>query len=275
MHRFHALIVATVLLLAGLSACSDNGGSPSTPAPSGTAPVAGWKLAWVEDFDGTSLDPTKWNVRTDTSNANENSFLLASNVSVANGVLRIQAKRQSAGGKPYTSGYIDTNGKYALPDQFRLEVEAKVPLEMGMWAAPVWLRPANSPVGEIDPVETYGADAPDFVVHQTLHDSYGFTHRQDARTVHWPDHGNPLAWHTYLIEKTTGQIKMYVDGVLTETFSTRNPSWYSSVFDQGKRWELRVNLQVGGARGLPDSTTDWSPDKTAMLLDHIYAWVKE
>lgn len=297
MSRRVALLVVALLLPAGVTGCvSDSRRPPAPPpgqssaqapsqsptlsptgppAPSGTAHVAGWKLDWVENFNGRSLDPTKWNVRNDTSLAIEDSFLLASNVSVGNGSLRIQVKHESVGGRAYTSGYIDTNDKFALPDQFRVEVRAKVPLEMGMWSAPVWFRPSDRSAGEIDLVETYGADRPNFVVHQTVHDAYGPDHQQDSRAVPWPNNGDPTGWHTYLVEKTTGQIKMYVDGVLTDTFNSQAPSWFSDVFDQGKTWNMRVNVQVGGPRGLPDATTDWSPDKTAMLVDHIYTWTKD
>ena len=64
-------------------------------------------------------------------------------------------------------------------DSFRAEIRAKVPMEQGMWAAPLWFRPADGSGGEIDLVETLGseADGPGRPrVHQTIHTDYGAGH---------------------------------------------------------------------------------------------------
>jgi hypothetical protein len=249
---------------------SDAGVVPDTGVVLDAGASPGWKPDMVEDFNAT--DGSRWNVRNNTSNSNEDSYLLASNVSIDSGALRIQGKLQSAGGKSYTSGYIDTDGKYALPDYFRLEIRAKVPLEMGMWAAPVWFRPADFSGGEIDLVETWGADKPNYKVHQTIHTDYGASHQQSAVQSNFV--GDPLDWHIYVIEKTKGQMVMYVDGVKTATFKSGSPTWFDTYYEAGKTWNLRVNLQIGGARGVPDATTDWSADKTAMRVDYIHTWIQ-
>jgi beta-glucanase (GH16 family) len=239
----------------------------------GATAVSGWKLDMTDDFN--TLNTSRWNVHNHATNTRELSYLTTNNVTIDNGSLRIQAKKQSMGGRQYTSGDVDSYGKYTLPNYFRVEIKAKVPLEMGMWAAPMWFRPTDGSGGEIDLVETYGADKQKFGeyhIHHTIHTAYGSGHKTDQKQEVFPS--DPLGWHTYTIEKTKGQIVEYVDGKQTAHFDQGDPSWYNTYYEAGKRWSLIMNLQVGGPRGAPNSTTNWAADKTAILIDHIYAWTQ-
>lgn len=236
--------------------------------------IEGWTPSLNEEF--TTLDASRWNVRTNTSNSNEDSYLLASNTTVSGGFLRIKAQNQSAGGRSYTSGYVDTNGKYAVPNYFRLELRAKVPMEQGMWAAPTWLRPADFSGGEIDLLETYGSEQSNPKIHQTIHSDYGAGHQQSAKPTPFTAVGDSTGtqWHTYVLEKTPGAITMWTDGVKTASWSQGDPSWFDQYYEAGKSWNIRVNLQVGGSwGGRPDGTTNWSGDNTTMLVDYIRTWV--
>ena len=67
------------------------------------APLPGYELAWAEEFDGTVLDKGKWGYRTDSKHL---STQKPENVSVTNGVLRLQLKKEAAGGKNYTGAGI-------------------------------------------------------------------------------------------------------------------------------------------------------------------------
>ncbi len=255
-------------------------GAPSTAAAAaaattttGTTTASGWKLKMADEF--SSMSTANWSVRNQSTNSNEKSYLTSSNVTIDNGSLRIQGKKQSMGGRSYTSGYVNSASKQALPNYFRVEIRAKVPLEMGMWAAPMWFRPTNNSGGEIDLLETYGADKQKFGsyhYHHTVHNAYGSGHQTNQKQGNIP--GDPLGWHTYTIEKTAGQIAMFVDGKLTGTWKQGDPSWFNSIFESGKSWRMIMNLQIGGARGNPDSTTNWAADKTAVLIDHVYTWTK-
>ena len=245
-----------------------------TPSPTPTATptsLPGWTLSWNDSFD--TINTSNWNVIDNTGVDYDSAWLLARNVTTSNGILRVQAKKESAGGRPYTSGYL--RGKVGFPNYFRAEIRAKVPWEQGLWAAPLWFRPSDSSAGEIDLVETYGKERFNPLVHQTVHTEYGATHKQQVATYKYADlPGQADGWHTYTIEKTPGKTRMWVDGVLTATFTSTSPSWYNAYYEVGKSWTMRINMQVGGTwGGLPDSTTDWSPDKTAMLIDDIKVWV--
>ncbi|MQW74773.1 family 16 glycosylhydrolase [Nocardioides sp. dk4132] len=238
------------------------------------AEVEGWALDLDENFD--ELDPARWNVRDRTYNSNEHSYLIADNTSVRDGALVIEARPESAGGRQYTSGYVDTNRRYSLPDTFRAEVRARVPMEQGLWAAPLWFRPTDGSAGEIDLIETYGRESARPLVHQTIHTGYGLLHRQSALTFPYARLGDPAGtgWHTYVVEKTPGQIVMSVDGVTTATWRSGDPRWFDRFYEAGKRWNLRINLQVGGSwGGLPDASTDWS--QASMAVDYLRTWVPE
>lgn len=253
---------------------------PPPPDPgdtNGGADPALWLLDFDDEFtkDGTgtaAVDPTRWNVKNNTSSSNEASYLLAANVSAAGGILNIVGKQQAAGGRSYTSGYIDTNGKYATQANFRALVRARVPFTQGMWAAPLWFRPSDAAGAyEIDLIETYGFELNK--AHYTLHAGTNYTtdHAQSAWTKTLP---NPEGWHTWLIEKTPNKIVMFLDGTAQQTFTLKDASLasrWAAAFESGRRWNLRVNLQIGGSwGGLPNASTNWND--TTMQIDRIATW---
>jgi len=250
-------------------------------ASSSPGDISGWSLDLADDFTG--VDPRTWTLKDDTYSGNEDSFLRSRNCSIddagADGhALRLQAEQETVRkwGQQwdYTSCSASTEDKYSVPAYFRAEVRARVPMEHGLWAAPLWLRPADDSGGEIDVAETLGSQSPRRV-HQTLHTDYGEDHQQVSSSYPFGRLGDPAGtgWHTYTVEKVPGSITMWVDGVQSAHWSAGDPEWFSSYYDAPKRWTLRVNLQVGGSwGGPPDASTDWSPDRTAMLVDHVYVW---
>lgn len=269
-----AVGLAAPALLAGPGAAPAAAATkPATSAttPIGTTSVPGWKLSFSDEL--SSINTSRWTVKDGAANSNEQSFLTTKNVTIDNGALRIQGRKQSAGGRQYTSGYVHSRGKVSLPNYFRVEMRAKVPLEMGFWAAPMWFRPADGSGGEIDLVETYGADLKKFGeyrIHHTIHTAYGSGHTTNQKQERFPS--DPTGWHTYTIEKTKGKIVEYVDGKQTALFYQGDPSWFNTYYEAGKKWSMIMNLQIGGHRGAPDSTTNWSLDKTALLIDYVRVW---
>lgn len=63
----------------------------------------GYRLAWSDEFDGTKLDATKWDIRTGARNW---SYQKAENLSVEGGLLRIALRKEQVDGKAYTGGGI-------------------------------------------------------------------------------------------------------------------------------------------------------------------------
>src|SRR5664280_2639191 len=112
-----------------------------SPAPS----RADTNIIWSDEFDGTSLDLTKWTYDTGNGfwvpdpgywvggwgNAElENYTSRTTNVYFANGMLCIHAQRESYGGFNYTSGRIKTMGLYSMQGG-HLEFRAKLPSGTG------------------------------------------------------------------------------------------------------------------------------------------------
>ncbi len=276
--RRRLVVIATSLVTAAVPALlattvATPAGAANATTPIAVTAVSGWKLDMNDDFN--TLNTARWNVKNNASNSNEESYLLSRNVTTGSGYLRVQGKKESVGGRKYTSGYLDTRRKYTLPNYFRVEIRAKVPLEMGMWAAPMWFRPADGSGGEIDLLETYGADLQKFGqyrAHHTIHNAYGSGHQTNQKQAVIP--GDPLDWHIYTIEKTQGKIMMFVDGVQKGQWLQGDPSWYNTYFESGKKWAMIMNLQIGGQRGSPSSSTNWTGTKTAMQVDYVRSWVK-
>ncbi len=238
---------------------------PSTSAPAPVTPVdptpSGWKLAWADEFDGTAVDAGKWNVRNNTSLSYDLAYLTKNNVAVHDGSLFITAKRQVAGGRDYTSGYLDTIGKMSRT-YGRFEVRAKLPTSdgssAGLWPA-FWLRPDDGGLGEIDimeavgPTGIYKAD----MTSQTIWYDYKKTYAKEVHVDHMPAPQVTAGWHTYAVEWTPTSMRWFVDDRVVYTRSTATTSWFKEAFS--RNFNIRLNLQVGGSwPGSPTASTDFS-----------------
>jgi beta-glucanase (GH16 family) len=226
---------------------------------------SGWRLVWNDEFNGDSVNTSKWRVRDDSWATNELSMVTnrAKNVSVSDGVLNITAHRErySAYGetRDYTSGYLDTIGKSSWT-YGRFEVRAKLPTKQGvskgMWPA-FWLRPNDGGKGEIDVMEAVGQSTSDNRISQTIW--YDYTGRI-ARQVHediLPTGTSSGSFHVYATEWEPGEIRWYVDGRLTYVRNLDTTPWMAgSIF--AKPYNIRLNLQVGGSwPGTPNSSTEF------------------
>jgi beta-glucanase (GH16 family) len=240
----------------------------ATPSTPGTlpAPPAGWVDAFVDDFTGSSVDATKWNVRNNSANSNEQSYLLSRNVTVSNGILNITAKRESVGGKAYTSGYLDSIGKFSQRYgiwQVRAKVNTPIGSSQGMWPAPVWLRGDSSPM-EVDVIEAWGtgptvlngyrAGSGSASIHQDTNGGGG-------KVSGWlSDAGTDLSagFHVYEVEWEATFIAIRIDGVEKVRATPTNAPWAFSGTDYAGNANMRVNLQVSrddGYYGGPIAST--------------------
>ncbi|GAA3818581.1 glycoside hydrolase family 16 protein [Nocardioides panacisoli] len=244
-----------------------------TVRPDAPAESRHWRPDLNDDFD--RIDSRWWTVRDHTLLDHDDAYLLAGNVTTRGGDLAISARREAAGGRDFTSGYVATDGKYSLPPTFQVQVRAKVPTRPGLWAAPLWLRPTDGSGGEIDLAETTHQPGERPTVHHSIHTSYGPDQQVAARRYPFAGIGDRTGtgWHTYVLRKTPGLMVMWVDGEVEAAFCTGSPGWYDSYYDVGKRWNLRINLQVGGWGGAPRADDDWSGDRATLLVDSVTTWV--
>ncbi|MGF7140107.1 family 16 glycosylhydrolase [Roseimarinus sediminis] len=125
-----------------------------------------YTLVWEDQFDGTQLDATKWNIEQNegiwnTGGNRELQHYKKENVSVGddgngNNCLIISAKKEAYKGYQFTSGRVNTRGKFAFR-RGKLEAMIKIPnLANGLWPA-FWTlgyTPVGWPdCGEIDVME--------------------------------------------------------------------------------------------------------------------------
>jgi beta-glucanase (GH16 family) len=223
----------------------------SNPPPA----VAGWQLVWSDEFDGSSVDTSKWVFESGTGSGgwgnNERQYYTGrtNNASVSGGVLRIVARQEATNGSPYTSARMKTQGRYSKK-YGRIEFRSKLPVGVGCWPAN-WMMPETSAYGgwassgEIDVMESRGNDPTR--VEGTIH--YGGTWPNNVYTgapYIFPNGGLATNFHTYMVEWSTNSIKWFVDGALYQT----QTNWYSAggpypaPFDQ--TFYLILNLAIGG-----------------------------
>ncbi|MGZ3765228.1 MAG: glycoside hydrolase family 16 protein [Mucilaginibacter sp.] len=260
---------ATILVLfVCLASCSkDPGSNKITAGNTDTTKTVAVKpiyaLVWSDEFDGTSVDTTKWGY--DKGNLgvnNEKEYYQPQNATVTGGNLVITAKKESVGGQPYTSARLTTYGKFSQT-YGRIEARIKLPVGQGMWPA-FWMLGNNiasvswPQCGELDIMET--------VNNQAL--NYG--------TMHWNVNGHvsygnttPVLtkadYHLYAIEWDANEIRWYVDDTLYQTGNIKSNINNTGAFHLP--FFIIVNLAVGG--DFPGASVDESLLPENMSVDYV------
>lgn len=222
------------------------------------------QLVWSDEFDGTSLNTAKWGYENGNLNVNnEQQYYQTANVSVSNGNLVITARKQSVGGKPYTSGRINTNGKFSQK-YGRIEANIKLPAVQGLWPA-FWMLGTNigdpnvgwPKCGEIDIMEHVNTGN---TVLGTIHwFNTAYTYYGDNTTT------SPTNFHVYAVEWDPSSIRWYVDGVEFHTANILNNINGTDEFH--KNFFLLLNVAVGG--NLPGQTINDNALPASMLVDYV------
>ena len=91
-----------------------------------------WELVWYDEFEGDTLDESKWHVEDGT-----NGIIVKKpeNVKVENGNCVITMRHDhSVEGFEFAGASISTNGKFSF-QYGRLEFRAKLPYGEGVWPA--------------------------------------------------------------------------------------------------------------------------------------------
>ncbi|MCY0911242.1 carbohydrate-binding protein [Massilia antarctica] len=242
-------------------------------ASCGTPPPDGWTLAWADEFNGTSLDNSKWNIEVNGDGGGNNELQYytarAENIRVTGGELVIEARKEAYMGKQYTSGRITTQNKVSW-QYGRIEARMKIPTGKGTWPA-FWMlgnsiSSAGWPAsGEIDIMEHINSEA--------------LTHG----TIHWSDQNNNYAnyggpsgnvdfsqYHVYAVEWDASAIRWYVDGNKFHEVNIAGGINGTSEFHAP--FFLLFNLAVGGNwPGSPDGSTAF-PNK--MQVDYVRVYRK-
>ena len=250
-----------------------------------TMSAAEWQLVWADEFNGKSLDYSKWGIEVNAFGGGNNEMQIYTdrpeNVRVQNGQLIIEARKDGyaeAGTKrEYSSGRIRSKhrGEWRYG---RIDVRAKLPVGKGIWPA-IWMLPTDNAYGtwaasgEFDIMELVGHE-PD-TYHGTLHYGGKWPNNKHTGKSYKLQKGTFAdAFHVFSIVWKEGEIQWYLDGKLWQTQKqwSSEGGKFPAPFDQ--RFHLLINLAVGGNwPGPPDGKTKFPAQ---LLVDYVrvYQWSK-
>lgn len=176
-----------------------------------------WRLVWAEEFSGTAIDTTKWNIAP-RGTADWNRYMtpaLSDELVLLKKGNLVLVGKQLADSTLVTGG-LDSEGKFGFT-YGRIDIRAKVQSATGAWPA-LWAVGAVGKwpdSGEIDIIEHLNHD--DFI-YQTFHSAWTHTLNQKKTP---PQGGtgpiNKEKYNLYTLLRTPEKVTWLVNGV--ETFS--------------------------------------------------------
>lgn len=244
--------------------------------------TSNYKLIWHDEFDYIGLpDSTKWSFDTIGNSYgwgnNEKqyyTFAKPENIFAKNGILTINAVKDSIERKEYTSARIITNRKgdwlYG-----RFEIRAKLPAGRGTWPA-IWMLPSEKfygrwpSSGEIDIMEQVGNDPS--TIHGSSH-TKKYNHiigTQKTAKITVPT--ATTEFHNYILEWEEDEYRMYVDDKLYFTFYNDHNGFEVWPFD--RPFYLILNLAIGGNWG-GNKGIDNSIFPVKMEVDYVRVYSKQ
>jgi len=235
-----------------------------------------WQLVWEDAFEGPAgqlPDSTRWrfDIGTDWGNAQlEYDTNRPENVSLDGaGNLAITARRESYQGRNYTSGRINTSGKFEHA-YGRFEARIRLPIGQGIWPA-FWLLGADfeevdwPACGEIDIME-YRGQEPKIMLGSMHGPGYSGGQAISTRFELPGADGFNEDFHIFAVEWEPERITWIVD---EERFLTVTPRDLPS----GGRWVFEhpffiiLNVAVGGNFVGPPNASTVFPQ--TMLVDYV------
>ena len=215
-------------------------------------------VIWEDNFDGNSLDETKWNYQNGDGCAEgicgwgngELQTYKSENIVVSNGTLKITAKKERNRGSQYSSGRINSRNKGDFT-YGRFEASIKLPQGEGLWPA-FWMLPTDElygswpQSGEIDIME-FITSQPDEVLGYIHYGDLYPGNQSQGNTYKLKNDLFTNDFHEFAIEWEPGEIRWYVDGILFSTKTPEDLAPYNWPFD--KNFHLLLNLAVGGNLG--------------------------
>lgn len=249
------------------------------------ASLSGWTKVFSDEFEGTSLDKSKWNPTYNWGHThNHRAYCVEENVSVNDGklVIKGEAKRHpeapascSNGGKTYsldyTSGAIDTQHKFKIRYGY-IEGRFKMPAQLGTWPA-FWMLQDGWPP-EIDIFEVpHARNQHHYYLHCTQPDWYAshgdaWDHEASFGGVHTgPD--KSADFHNYGLEWNERYMNFYFDDKLVASYN--RPTEIS----QTEAMYIIINLAIGGWATDNGNPIEVTSDNPAYLeCDWVRVWEK-
>jgi beta-glucanase (GH16 family) len=265
------------LLLSGCDFISnfEMGSAKATPNPI----PSGYKLVWSDEFNGSGFpDSKKWDYNVSANKLGWNGEAQyytqdrLENARVSNGVLTIEARKESLDpkiyyghiGQKYTSARINTKARRGFTYGF-FDVRAKVPCGRGTWPA-IWLR--SSPPherwpddGEMDIVEYVGYKPN--IAYATIHSRGTQTNPVQGKR-HIPNACH--SFHNYQMDWRPDSITFLIDGVQILREERRGRGYADWPYNH--EFYLIMNFAVGGKWGGKEGI-DPNAFPTRMQVDYV------
>ncbi|KUO68207.1 MAG: hypothetical protein APF83_00305 [Lutibacter sp. BRH_c52] len=226
-------------------------------------------LIFSDEFDTTgSPNTNKWTYDTGAGGwgNGESQYYTnrTDNVVIANGILKITAKKESYQGAEYTSTRMKTQGKFDFK-YGKVEVRAKLPQGGGTWPA-IWMLGSNITTvgwpacGEVDIMEHAGNRQG--IVSSAMHtpSSNGNTSNTGSQTLA----DVSTAFHVYAVEWTSQSMVFSVDGVVHYTYNPTTKN--SSTWPFDAKQFLILNVAMGGTFG---GAIDSNFTESSMEIDYV------
>lgn len=232
----------------------------------------GKTLVWNDEFEGATLNGDYWTHEsgngTNGWGNNELQYYRSQNTTVEDGYLIITAKKESFGGRDYTSSRIITKDKKSF-QYGRIDIRAVLPKGQGIWPA-LWMLGSNFSTagwpacGEIDIMELIGGGTgKDNKVYGTLHWDNSGSHASYGQSYTLSSGIFKDEFHVFSIVWTETKIIWYVDDVKFNEVDI-TPAGLSEFKNS---FFFIFNVAVGGDwPGSPNGTTVF-PQR--MIVDYV------
>ncbi len=226
------------------------------PTTTTSAPCSGpsWNLVLDEQFNGSSVDTSRWQVYNSVGNAGHGRRQ-PSAMSVSGGLLTITASMDNG---TLVSGGMEhrldqTYGRY----EFRVRTDQD-PSESMSGVVMTWPQSDVHPRdGENNIYETLATPGDRHEFYTFIHKPFGSVHDQDY-TVHPV---NASSWHTMVMEWAPDSIKLYRDGSLVKTINETSADLIPDVAHH-------ATIQL-------DAWADTLPANVQMQVDYIKVYSYE
>lgn len=213
-------------------------------------------VTFLDEFEGDAVNKNNWEFQIGNGSQygipdwgnGEAQYYREQNASVENGALKITLKKESYGGKDYTSARMRTKGKFSQT-YGRFEARIKIEGGSGLWPA-FWMMPENDVYGgwpfsgEIDIMEIKGRKETmsSAAVHFAARNSQ---HQYKTREEVLPS-GTIHDYHVYAVEWQRDKMEFSVDGKVFLTVSEwmSGSNAFPAPFNQD--FHIILNLACGG-----------------------------
>ena len=207
-----------------------------------------WQLTWQDEFNGETLDSSKWSrckrAKSDWNNTMSDDPNL---VQLENGILRLRGVQNpdtDSDPSPFLTAGVHSKGKFSFC-YGKIQVKARFKSAQGAWPA-IWMLgesggwPNN---GEIDLMEHLNFDRK---AYQTLHSYY--TLKVDKTNTPRKGVNGPInrdGWNTYGCEWDEDSVVFTINGKATHTYP-RVPEKGPEQWPFKHPFYLLLTMQIGG-----------------------------